>query len=216
MVAFGGAGPLHAAAMARAIGIPKVIVPDGAGVGSAIGLLRADAKIDVSTTRLLRLEAAAAGTIREVYAGLRSRAQAILERLAMPGDISWSRFAYMRFAGQGHEIRVPLPAGSIDEPYVDRAKAAFTAAYARIHPYSDPTIAIEAVDWYLEATIPTAKGSGGGCLEISTTPAGGRPAARRAAYFAEAKRTSVIIEAHLFLFREDSAMNKPHLSESLT
>ncbi len=111
----------------------------------------------------------------------------------------------MRFAGQGHEIRVPLPAGSIDEPYVDRAKAAFTEAYARIHPYSDPTIAIEAVDWYLEATIPTAKGTGGGFLEMSTTPAGGRPAARRAAYFAEA---GGLVETPVFA-RADLAIDRP-------
>ena len=186
MVAFGGAGPLHAAAMARTIGIPKVIVPHGAGVGSAIGLLQADAKIDVSITRLLRLDAAATGPIGELYVDLRFRAEAILDRLGLPGEILWERFGYMRFAGQGYEIRVPLPAEPIDATYVDRAKAAFIEAYGRIHPYCDPTIAIEAVDWCLEATIPTAKGGGGDLFGGSPAAAGGRPAGRRAAYFAEA------------------------------
>ena len=57
MVAFGGAGPLHAARLARSIGIPTVIVPYGAGVGSAIGLLEAEPRIDVTTTRVMRLAA---------------------------------------------------------------------------------------------------------------------------------------------------------------
>jgi N-methylhydantoinase A len=50
LVAFGGAGPLHAARLALALGIPKIIVPFGAGVGSAIGMLEADAKLDASMT----------------------------------------------------------------------------------------------------------------------------------------------------------------------
>ena len=55
LVAFGGAGPLHAARLARALGIPQVIIPFGAGVGSAIGMLEANSKLDASMTRLLRL-----------------------------------------------------------------------------------------------------------------------------------------------------------------
>src|SRR5690606_8254042 len=52
MVAFGGAGPLHAARLARQVGIKKVVIPHGAGVGSAVGLLRANPKVDVSITRI--------------------------------------------------------------------------------------------------------------------------------------------------------------------
>ena len=56
MIAFGGAGPVHAARVARKIGIPKVIVPHGAGVGSAIGLLQAEPRLDVTVTRVIRLD----------------------------------------------------------------------------------------------------------------------------------------------------------------
>ena len=68
MVAFGGAGPLHAARLARAVGIPTVIVPYGAGVGSAIGLLQAEPRIDVTLTRVMHLDATQSGrAIAGVY-----------------------------------------------------------------------------------------------------------------------------------------------------
>ena len=74
MVAFGGAGPLHAARLARAVGIPTVIVPYGAGVGSAIGLLQAEPRIDVTLTRVMRLDAdAPAARSQAVYRGSRLR-----------------------------------------------------------------------------------------------------------------------------------------------
>ncbi len=74
MVAFGGAGPLHAARLARAVGIPTVIVPSGAGVGSAIGLLEADPRIDVTTTTSVcaSIPIVPGADIAAVYKGLES------------------------------------------------------------------------------------------------------------------------------------------------
>ena len=77
MVAFGGAGPLHAARLARRAGVPQVVVPNGAGVGSAIGLLQATPRIDVSTTRVLRLDGdGRAGAIEQLYRKLEVQARA--------------------------------------------------------------------------------------------------------------------------------------------
>ena len=70
MVAFGGAGPLHAARLARAVGIPTVIVPRGAGVGSAVGLLQAAPRIDVSTTKVMDLHEETGEQIAEIYSDL--------------------------------------------------------------------------------------------------------------------------------------------------
>ena len=78
LVAFGGAGPLHAARLARALGIPRIIVPWGAGVGSAIGLLEANTKLDQSLTRLLVVRA---GVRAGLLQGLSSRRHEHDERL---------------------------------------------------------------------------------------------------------------------------------------
>jgi N-methylhydantoinase A len=158
LVAFGGAGPLHAARLARQIGIPTVIVPLGAGVGSAVGLLQADPRFDVSVTRILRLDTASDATIAAIYAGLHEQAGRELRHLAK-GSIRWSRYAYMRYAGQGFEIQVDLPDGDIGAGYAGRATAAFHAAYARKHRWSEPGAAVEAVDWTLVATMPNPQRS---------------------------------------------------------
>jgi N-methylhydantoinase A len=157
MVALGGAGPLHAAHLARKIGVPQVIIPKNAGVGSAIGLLSADARVDASTTRILRLNETSGETIAALYGDLEMRVQEDLARLALRGTPVWSRFAYMRFAGQGFEIHVPLPSGDIGPEYPRAAEVAFRKTYAKRHRFSDEGAAAEAVDWYLVATIETTK-----------------------------------------------------------
>ena len=211
MVAFGGAGPVHAARIARAIGVPRVVVPFGAGVGSAIGLLQADAKIDVSTTQVMTLAPVASEAIAEIYTQLHDRAGADVARLGLPGEVRWSRYAYMRYAGQGHEIRVDLPMGPIDAGYAAQAIDAFLEAYQRRHRYGDPEAQVEAVDWYLVATIATPKSDV--VEELRAAGEAARPAGRRAAYFPEAGgfvETMVIDRAAM---REDEAVAGPAIVE---
>jgi N-methylhydantoinase A len=160
MVAFGGAGPLHAARMARTIGIPKVIIPHGAGVGSAIGLMEAEPRIDVSATRVMRLEADMSAAIAEVYQGLEARALLDVPRLGGEAAPVWSRYAQMRYAGQGFEVHVDLPAGPIDAGYAAAAMEAFKAAYEGKNKFLDPDAVIEAVDWTLVATVPSSHDRG--------------------------------------------------------
>ena len=165
MVAFGGAGPLHAARMARSVGIPQVIVPYGAGVGSAMGLLQADPRIDVTVTRVMRLDAERSGReIRGVYAELETQASHDARRMSPGSEPRWSRYAQMRYAGQGFEIHVDLPAGPIDDDYGQKAIDAFRQAYMRRHKFLDPEGAVEAVDWTLVATIPSNAGAGAAAL----------------------------------------------------
>jgi N-methylhydantoinase A len=159
MVAFGGAGPLHAARLARSVGIPTVIVPYGAGVGSAIGLLQAEPRIDVTLTRVMHLDAKQSGRmIAEVYKELESLATQDVMRISQEGVPQWSRYAQMRYAGQGFEIHVELPPGPIDDSYGQKAVDAFKSAYLRKHKFLDPQGAVEAVDWTLVATMPSRGG----------------------------------------------------------
>ena len=153
MVAFGGAGPLHASRLARGIGIPKVVIPAGAGVGSAIGLLEAEPRIDVSTTRVLKISPEVSSTIQSIFNSLEKRANEDMERLAVSGVTKWSRYAYMRYVGQGFEVMVHLPSDKIDEKYAESIISAFNSAYLKKHKFLDKDAVIEAVDWSLVATI---------------------------------------------------------------
>jgi N-methylhydantoinase A/oxoprolinase/acetone carboxylase beta subunit len=156
LVAFGGAGPLHAARLARTLGIPKIIVPFGAGVGSAIGMLEANSKLDASLTRLLQLSAGAEGQIEDVYRQLDARVLADLQRLGATADPTIKRFAYLRYAGQGHDIRVDLPEFPVRHGYVADVAARFEAAYQTKYGYRQPGAVVEAVDWYIVASVASA------------------------------------------------------------
>jgi N-methylhydantoinase A len=185
MVAFGGAGPLHAARLARRVGVPQVIVPDGAGVGSAIGLLQATPRIDVTATRVLRLDTPGAiAEIASLYEALERQARAELARLDEAGAPQWSRYAQMRYAGQGFEIHVDLPPGPIDGGYLDKVADAFRAAYLRKNKFTDDEGVVEGVDWTLVATQPRDAEAAVG---IAAGPAGvvAAPATRQA-WFPEA------------------------------
>ena len=137
MVAFGGAGPLHAARMARSIGIPSVMVPYGAGIGSAIGLLDAELRIDATVTRVMRLSSDSASDIAAVYRSLEAHVREDLKRNGQGGEVRWSRYAQMRYVGQGFEVHVDLPQGPIDATYADRAMLAYKRAYMRKHRFLD-------------------------------------------------------------------------------
>jgi len=159
MVAFGGAGPLHAARLARRVGVPQVIVPNGAGVGSAIGLLQATPRIDATATRVLRLDqSGAVESVAALYEVLERQALAELRRLDEDATPVWSRYAQMRYAGQGFEIHVDLPPGPIDVHYGAKVIEAFRTAYLRKNKFLDDDGIVEGVDWTLVATQPRQAG----------------------------------------------------------
>ena len=156
LVSFGGAGPVHTTRIARTLGIPEIIIPYGAGVGSAVGLLEADSKIDATLTRVIRIRPDAAADIAAVYEQLETRVQADLARLGRAEEPKWSRYAYMRYVGQGYERKVDLPDGPIREDYPDKISEVFVESYLRNYGFTDPDAEIEAIDWYLVATVPSS------------------------------------------------------------
>ncbi|WP_173934302.1 hydantoinase/oxoprolinase family protein [Chelativorans sp. Marseille-P2723] len=158
MIAFGGSGPLRAARLARSMGVPKVLVPHGAGVGSAIGLLAADQKLDSSLTRLIPIEKGAESAIQEVFAGLEERLRLELEQVSPHGSpVVWKRSCSMRYRGQGYEIRVDLPDCVIDEGFMTAAREAFERAYSAQYGYTDAGASMDGVDWHLTALVPRSK-----------------------------------------------------------
>ena len=183
LVAFGGAGPLHAARIARTMGVGQVVVPKAAGVGSAVGMLAAESRLDASVTRVLRLDNAAPEDIAAIYAGLEARlAEDLAHFPAAPAPV-FKRFAYMRHAGQGFEIHVDLPDGEIGAGFVEAAEAAFRAAYKARYHTEDPASAVEGIDWALAAVVANPQGAAGGDEPASASE---KPEGVRQAWFPEA------------------------------
>jgi len=181
LVAFGGAGPLHATRLARALGIPRVIVPAGAGVGSTLGLLAARHTADAELTRIVRLDPGAHDAIAAIFAALEQQVHE-RARLMAGHDVIQSRAASMHHVGQGFEIRVELPGDVVDARYVDAMREAFFARYRQEYGYVDRDTPIEVTDWYVVGT------AGKAAAEPATRfrPAAPRPTASRPAYFPEA------------------------------
>jgi N-methylhydantoinase A len=108
LVAYGGAGPLHATALARELGCRAVVVPPAPGVLSALGLLLAPARYEASRTVM----AAADEDLTDAWAGLEAQAREELERQGVAGRITVSRIADARYVGQSHELRIVAEAGA--------------------------------------------------------------------------------------------------------
>lgn len=149
LIAFGGAAPLHAARLARKLGMKKVVVPVGAGVGSAFGFLRAPIAYEVVRTRHLRLDLFDAKTVNGLFTAMREEAEAVI-RLATPKEkLVEIRQAFMRYRGQGHEIAVPLPNKPLDVDAARDLRQRFEATYETVFGRIIPKLEVEALTWTL-------------------------------------------------------------------
>jgi N-methylhydantoinase A len=146
LVAFGGAGPLHAAEIARNMGIEKVLVPPRPGLLSALGLLHADVRGDFSLTCLV---VAAADSIRAINDGLsqlRKRGNEWLKGESegkARANLGWS--IDMRYLGQNYELPLPLKDGRLDAAALSRLTRQFHKSHDELYGYDLPGHAIEAV-----------------------------------------------------------------------
>jgi N-methylhydantoinase A len=159
LVPFGGAGPVHGTRLAQMLGCPKLVFPRAAGVESAVGLLMAETSLDLARTQVLDLDAEAIDTINALYADLESRARQQLDEAGVPrARQSFSASCDMRFAGQGFEIAVDLPAPPYAAADLATLRRAFHGAYAKTYGDRtfDPDWTIVAVHWRLRA-IATGK-----------------------------------------------------------
>jgi len=154
LVAFGGAAPLHAARVAEKLGMDRVLVPSSAGVGSAIGFLRAPIAYEIVRSRLQRLSAFAAPEVNGLFAAMRAEAEAIVRRGAPDAALDEERHAFMRYRGQGHEVMVPLPPGPYGDADVSRLADAFSTAYRTLYSRIVPGADIEVVSWALSLRAP--------------------------------------------------------------
>jgi len=150
LIAFGGAAPVHAARLARTLGIDRVLVPTAAGVGSAVGFLRAPVAYEVVRSLYTLLDQGFdPDALNALYADLRKEAEAIVAAAAPGVELQETRTADMRYRGQGHEITFNLPPGPYDGSTPDRFSELFEAAYEASYARRIPDVEIEALNWTL-------------------------------------------------------------------
>ncbi len=130
MIAFGGAAPLHAARLCEKLGVELCLIPEGAGVGSAIGFLKAPFSYEAVASQLTRLSAFEADAVNALLDGLKTTAEEFV-RVGAVGKLQREITAFMRYAGQGWEIPVSLPDRRYTAADADTIRAAFRENYAR-------------------------------------------------------------------------------------
>ena len=155
LIAFGGGGPVHACRVAEKVGIRRVLVPSGAGVGSAIGFLRAPVGYEVVRSLYQRFSSFDVAAVNTLLGDMEAEAMAVVMQGSFGAPLTQHRIAYMRYVGQGHEIPVPLPARPLGEADVLRIRAAYDTEYTRFYDRPVPGSDVEIMSYaVLVATVP--------------------------------------------------------------
>jgi N-methylhydantoinase A len=158
LMAFGGAGPLHAARLARELEIGRVLVPRNPGILCAMGLLLTDLRADFAATRLVRASESSASIVAEAFAGLADTAEAwFTQEDIAPADRRTVRTADMRYHGQNYELAVSVPEGSITSSTIEALSAGFADAHRQRYGFAAEGDPVEIVTLRLEAIGTVAK-----------------------------------------------------------
>ena len=151
--AFGGAGPVHAAGVARALGSQRVIVPAAAGVMSSVGVLTAPMAFDFVRSWPVVVGDEIVERAEELFAAMEGEGAEVLgESGVSAGEITYERSVDMRYRGQGFEIPVILDDASSRTP--DGLRGAFEAAYEHRHGRRGPSVPVEVINWRVTASGP--------------------------------------------------------------
>jgi N-methylhydantoinase A len=181
LMAFGGAGPIHAAGVARALGIRRVLVPPAPGVFSAFGLLSAQIEHHAARTVLTRTQEIDLGAIQAAIDTMR---EDLLARVQEEGfssrDIAVSAALDLRYRGQSSELTVPIPSDRLTEGMVREAEEGFEREYERTYGHRGTTKSFELVTVRLVVRVARSVDHG---QQWMTEPSLAGSGARRAVYF---------------------------------
>jgi N-methylhydantoinase A len=179
MIAFGGGAPLHACALAEKVGVNAIIVPVGAGVGSAIGFLRAPIAYEITRSAVISLEDFDAGRVNRLIAAMTRDARSVVEPALRGARATIQVIADCRYIGQGHEIRVSVPQRRLGPGDGAKLKSAFEALYEQVYGLRIPNQEVEAITWSVTVSsraVPPRRAS-----RVSARPAA-RPQRKRLIY----------------------------------
>ncbi|MGF6093929.1 hydantoinase/oxoprolinase family protein [Pseudomonas sp. 18175] len=154
MITFGGGGPLHAARLCEKMGVSRFLVPAGAGVGSAIGFLRAPFGYEAVRSAFVRLSEFDAPQVNALIEDMQAESISFLRQGMPVGEPELECTAFMRYVGQGWEIPVALPFKAFSKDDTTQFKALFEAAYTMFfgRPIEGPDV--EIVSWSVKASSP--------------------------------------------------------------
>ncbi len=154
LIAFGGGGPVHGFRVAEKIGINRVLVPSGAGVGSAIGFLRAPVGYEVVRSLYQRFSTFDVTAVNGLLVEMSREAEEVVAAGSFGAPTRETRIAFMRYVGQGHEIPVPLPVRTLRADDVAEIRAAYDREYSRFFDRPVPGSDVEIMSYaVLVATV---------------------------------------------------------------
>ncbi|HBK04624.1 MAG TPA: methylhydantoinase [Acetobacteraceae bacterium] len=156
LIAFGGGGPVHACRVAEKVGIARVLVPSGAGVGSAIGFLRAPVGYEVVRSLYQRFSTFDVSAVNDLLENMRAEAEAAVAKGSFGAPTTETRTAYMRYVGQGHEIPVPLPNYVLGGEDIALIRARYDEEYARFFDRPVPGSDVEIMSYAVVVTTVVA------------------------------------------------------------
>jgi N-methylhydantoinase A len=155
LLAFGGAGPVHAHRVARALGVPGFVAPLGAGTASAFGFLCAPLSFDLARSLYGRLDELDWDAANAALAEMEEEGRELLRASQVADeDVLVRRLGEMRYVGQGHEVGVKLPEGTLGPDDVGGISAGYRDEYRRLYGREGPDVPLEAITWRVEVSAP--------------------------------------------------------------
>ncbi|HXH08542.1 MAG TPA: hydantoinase/oxoprolinase family protein [Alphaproteobacteria bacterium] len=155
LIAFGGAGPVHAYRVAEKLKLRQVVCPLAAGVTSSFGFLVAPMAFDFVQTYLTTLRSIDFAHLNTIFAEMEGRGRALLRQAGVPEEaITVTRSADMRYRHQGFEINVPVPNGPLQVDDLPRFQANFDREYERMYKRLNPDVDVEALNWRVVVSGP--------------------------------------------------------------
>jgi N-methylhydantoinase A len=156
LVAFGGGGPVHACRLAEKVGIRRILIPSGAGVGSAIGFLRAPVGYEVIRSLYQRVSTFDTGAVNELLRSMYDEARIVVDQGRFGAPRVETRIGFMRYVGQGHEIPVPLPNRDLAGDDVANIFALYEREYAKYFDRPVPGSDVEVMSYAVVLATATA------------------------------------------------------------
>ena len=152
LIAFGGAGAIHAARLAEELEIPRVLIPYSPGTFSALGLILADIKYDYVQTRIQKQDQMDPGSLEEIYLNLELQGIGDLERENIPEEKRlFIRTCDMRYFGQAFELTVPIPDGSFSKKHIEEAVDRFHSQHQQVYGHCMKNDTVEFVNYRISA-----------------------------------------------------------------